>query len=151
MATTHSLAWSGRATPCTTTRRHGPIPPRPAFIALATDGVCFPSARLAGVGEWEGMQNARGLLDLDQGSMTIYKNDEKMGVMVPEGLTGPYSWAMTAGLEGNEVDAQDVGTSVRIESGQAPASPTEEELAAEKAWQDESDGVNAPPSDSDDD
>jgi hypothetical protein len=29
------------------------------------------------------------LLDLDQGSMSIWKNDVKMGVMHAEGLTGP--------------------------------------------------------------
>ena len=33
------------------------------------------------------------LLDLDQGSMTVWKNDEKLGVMQAEGLSGPYCWA----------------------------------------------------------
>ena len=35
------------------------------------------------------------LLDLDQGSMTIWKNDEKLGVMQREGLTGPLCWVVS--------------------------------------------------------
>ena len=37
------------------------------------------------------MQGARisMLLDLDQGSMTVWKNDVKLGVMVAEGQSGP--------------------------------------------------------------
>ena len=65
------------------------------------------------------------LLDLDQGSMTVWKNDEKHVVMVAEGLRGPLCWAVEL-VSGN---------SVRIESAVAPASPTEEELVAAKAWQ----------------
>jgi hypothetical protein len=33
------------------------------------------------------------LLDLDQGTMTVYKNDERLGVM-STGLSGEYSWAV---------------------------------------------------------
>ena len=66
------------------------------------------------------------LLDLDQGSMTVWKNDTKLGVMQAEGLRGPLCWAAAL---------LDTGESVRIESAPAPASPTEEELAAAKAWQ----------------
>ena len=52
---------------------------------------------------WEGRQNTIGrpgdrigmLLDLDQGSMTVWKNDEKLGVMVAEGLTGPLCWGVS--------------------------------------------------------
>ena len=66
------------------------------------------------------------LLDLDQGSMTVWKNDEKMGVMVAEGLSGEYCWA---------VELYHADNSARIESAPAPASPTEEELTAAKAWQ----------------
>ena len=82
--------------------------------------------------DWEGMQGAdQGdrigmLLDLDQGSMTVWKNDEKLGVMQAEGLSGPLCWAVSLGYNGN---------SARFESAPAPASPTEEELAAAKAWQ----------------
>ena len=32
-------------------------------------------------------------LDLDAGSMTVYKNDERLGVMQESGLTGEYVWA----------------------------------------------------------
>jgi hypothetical protein len=33
--------------------------------------------------------------NLDQGSMTVYKGDEKMGVMVAEGLSSPLCWAVS--------------------------------------------------------
>ena len=87
---------------------------------------------------WEGRQGARKqgdrigmLLDLDQGSMTIWKNNEKLGVMVAEGLSGPLCWAVSMGTRLNLEEGQ----GVRIESVPAPASPTGEELAAAKAWQ----------------
>ena len=34
------------------------------------------------------------LLDLDQGSMTVYKNDKRLGVMAT-GLSGEYCWAVS--------------------------------------------------------
>jgi hypothetical protein len=45
--------------------------------------------------------------------------------MQAEGLTGPLCWAVSQHFEG----------SARIGSALAPASPTDEELAAAKAWQ----------------
>ena len=51
------------------------------------------------------------LLDLDQGTMTVYKNDERLGVMAT-GLSGEYSWA---------VPLLDAGDSARIEAAAAPA------------------------------
>ena len=33
------------------------------------------------------------LLDLDQGSMTVWKNGVKLGVMQAGGLRGPLCWA----------------------------------------------------------
>ena len=98
-------------------------------------GHCFFNTgggrRFPALSDWEGMQSSKQgdrivmLLDLDQGSMTVWKNDEKLGVMQTEGLTGPLCWAVSVvGLQ-----------SARIESPPAPASPTEEELAAAQAWQ----------------
>ena len=59
------------------------------------DGKCYPGGH-----NWEGRQTAREegdriglLLDLDQASMTVYKNDEWLGVMAT-GLSGEYSWAV---------------------------------------------------------
>ena len=55
---------------------------------------------------WEGMQGAVVgdsiglLLDLDQGNMTVYKNDEwlgRLGVMVSAGLSGEYCWYVQLG------------------------------------------------------
>ena len=93
--------------------------------AFGVDGHCFYST---GDGEcwcnpnahdWEGMQtaNVQGdrvgmLLDLDQGSMSIWKNGVKLGVMITEGLSGPYCWA---------VEMLEQGQSVRIESAALPA------------------------------
>jgi hypothetical protein len=100
-----------------------------------TSGMRFPEYSDSGGGyDWEGRQSAKEpgdrigiLLDLDQGSMTLYRNDdEKMGVMVAEGLSGPLCWAAATAYD---------RTSARIESAVAPASPTNEELAAVVAWQ----------------
>jgi hypothetical protein len=82
-----------------------------------------------GVGDrsWEGMQGAQKegdridmLLDLDQGSMTVYKNDERLGVMATGLSGGEYCWG---------VALTDEGTSARIDAAAAPASPTAKELA----------------------
>ena len=99
------------------------------------DGHCFyalsDGRREPGVHDWEGRQGASEgdhigmLLEFDQGSMTVWKNDVKLGVMQAEGLGGPLCWAVSLGEQGD---------SARIESAPAPASPTEEELAAEKMW-----------------
>ena len=62
------------------------------------------------------------LLDLDQGSMTVWKNDVKLGVMLAEGLSCPYCWAIVVARN-----------SVRIESAVAAASPTEEELSRQRS------------------
>ena len=77
------------------------------------DGACYPSYN-----HWEGRQNATELgdrigllLDLDQGTMTVYKNDERLGVMATE-LSGEYSWA---------VSMWDQGESARIEAAEVPA------------------------------
>ena len=98
-------------------------------------GHCFfdtyAGRRLPGRRAWEGRHPAMDqgdcigmLLDLDQGSTTVWKNGEKLGVMQAEGLTGPLCWGVSLGRNG----------SARI-AAPAPASPTEEELAAAKAWQ----------------
>ena len=106
--------------------------------ASCVNGHCLYYAgngqRYPGASAWEGMQTATEqgdrigmLLALDQGSMTVWKNGEQLGVMVAEGLTGPLCWAVSL--------YHGAGTSARIESVPAPPSPTEEELAAAKAWQ----------------
>jgi hypothetical protein len=98
--------------------------------AFTVDGHCFYDAgsgfRFPGENNWEGMQDAEEegdriglLLDLDQGTMTVYKNDERLGVMAT-GLSGEYSWAMALLYEGD---------SARIETAQVPASPTAAALA----------------------
>ena len=52
------------------------------------------------------------LLDLDQGSMTVWKNNVKLGVMWAEGLSGPLCWAVTLAY---------VHDSARIGSAPLPA------------------------------
>ena len=54
------------------------------------------------------------LLDLDQGSMSIWKNADKLGVMQAEGLRGPLFWSALLHRQGD---------SARIESA-------DDELAA---------------------
>jgi hypothetical protein len=104
--------------------------------ADSVDGHCFyytyDGYRCPGFRDWEGMQGAQKegerigmLLDLDQGSMTVYKNDERLGVMAT-GLSGEYCWAVS--MYGQE-------DSVRIAAAAAPASPTPEQLARAVAYE----------------
>ena len=76
---------------------------------MIVDGhCCYYTAsgrRLPGNSDWEGKQTMRKqgdrigtLLDLDQGSMTVWKNDVKLGVMQTEGLTGPLCWGLSRSL-----------------------------------------------------
>ena len=102
-------------------------------------GHCFYSTydgrRFPGNTAWEGMQGVKQggqgdrvgmLFDLDQGSMTVWKNDVRVGVMQADGLSGPLCCGVSVLTQGD---------SARIESGAAPPSPTEEEPAAAMAWQ----------------
>ena len=65
--------------------------------------------------------------------MTVWKNDVKLGVLQAERLSGPLCWAVSMYYS---------GSSARIESAVAPASPMEEELPqrhgrrepAERGW-----------------
>ena len=76
--------------------------------AEEVDGHCFYAtgdgrrwpANAHGRRNWEGMQGVEEpgdriglLLDLDQGSMSVWKNDIMLGVMQAEGLSGPLCWA----------------------------------------------------------
>ena len=76
------------------------------------NGLRYPGQR-----DWMGKQGAEQgdrigmLLDLDQGSMTVWKNDVKLGVMVAKGLRGNLCWAVTLGMAGD---------SARIESAPLP-------------------------------
>jgi len=96
--------------------------------AFNVDGHCFyytrSGNRLPGRHAWEGMQGARKqgdsigmLLDLDQGSMSIWKNGELLGVMQAEGLTGPLCWGVSMGFQ---------RCSVRIESAAVPVTINED-------------------------
>jgi hypothetical protein len=88
--------------------------------AHSVDGHCFYSTH-AGHHypgrRWEGMQGMKDgdrigmLLDLDQGTMTVYKNDERLGVMAT-GLSSEYSWAVSLYVQGH---------SARIDSPELPA------------------------------
>eukprot|EP01043_Picozoa_sp_COSAG02_P079420 COSAG02_NODE_18364_length_943_cov_1.696682_1_plen_163_part_01 len=104
--------------------------------AYDADGHCFyhpnNGHRFPGNQKWEGMQHAREqgtrigmLLDLDQGSMTVWKNGEQLGVMQSAGLSGPLCWAVSlprgATLTIEEVDEK----SARIESALVPPSPSD--------------------------
>eukprot|EP01046_Picozoa_sp_COSAG06_P044255 COSAG06_NODE_5934_length_3200_cov_29.593035_4_plen_146_part_00 len=77
-------------------------------------GHCFYSTysgkRCPGASEWEGRQTATEegdriglLLDLDAGSLTVYKNDARLGVMQESGLTDAagYRWAVAMWTKGD--------------------------------------------------
>ena len=97
--------------------------PRGGEGVYNVDGHCFyrtgDGARFPGRISWEGGQAAKAgdrigiLLDLDQGSMTVWKNGEQLGVMQAEGLTGPLCWAVL-------LNSGSRGDSARIESAPAP-------------------------------
>ena len=46
------------------------------------------------------------LLDNDEGSLTVYKNDECCGVMQHSGLTGQYRWAVSLHKKGHSVSIE---------------------------------------------
>ena len=80
--------------------------------AVWLDGHCFffthTGNRWPNDREWEGQKSARTagdriglLLDLDQGSLTVYKNSVRLGEMVQGGLGGEYCWAVSLGEETN--------------------------------------------------
>eukprot|EP01046_Picozoa_sp_COSAG06_P032103 COSAG06_NODE_3183_length_5718_cov_83.394910_4_plen_336_part_00 len=116
----------------------GEDPSRDCPEADAVDGHCFyavgSGSRYPAQHDWEGRQYAREgdriglLLDLDQGTMTVYKNDERLGVMAT-GLSGEYSWAVSMHLG--------LGDSMRIEAAAAPTCPSVDELAQEGAYEKE--------------
>ena len=102
--------------------------------AHQADGHCFYGAvngfrhQLGeATGNWEGSQSAdQGdtiglLLDFDSGSLSVFKNAQRLGVMAT-GLEGAYSWAVSLDHE--------YGKSVRIKPAPAPAAPTAAEVAA---------------------
>ena len=90
----------------------------------ATASTTRHGRRFPGGHAWEGRQAAKEgdrigmLLDLDQGSMTVWKNDEQLGVMRGRGAD------RSALLGGLAWDA--VGDSARIESAAVPAATSED-------------------------
>ena len=99
--------------------------------AHRANGHCFYSAvngwrEPVGHG-WEGSDSASEgdtiglLLDFDSGSLSVFKNGQRLGVMAT-GLEGVYCWAVSLDHE--------YGKSVRIRPAPAPAAPTLAEVAA---------------------
>jgi hypothetical protein len=77
--------------------------------------------------DWDGMQPFDGngeiglLLDYDDGSLTVYKNGVKLGIMA-EGLRGPFCWMVTAGKWFKSAD--DYHPQIKIERGAPPVEET---------------------------
>ncbi|EJK58218.1 hypothetical protein THAOC_21676, partial [Thalassiosira oceanica] len=71
--------------------------------------------------EWEGMESCHSgdavgmLLNLDEGTLTVYKNNRRLGVM-KDGLSGPYCWFVSL------VKSQTVTGAVSIKRGALPSS-----------------------------
>lgn len=82
---------------------------------------------------WEGMQTFEGcgkiglLLDYNDGTLTVYKNDIKLGFM-KEGLSGAYCWMVTVGswwgrssLASDSPSLAEESTArIKIDNGQLP-------------------------------
>ncbi|EJK59975.1 hypothetical protein THAOC_19748 [Thalassiosira oceanica] len=71
--------------------------------------------------EWEGMESCRSgdivgmLLDLEQGTLTVYRNNRRLGVL-KDGLSGPYCWYVSL------VKTRAVTGAVSIKRGTLPDS-----------------------------
>ncbi|EJK57260.1 hypothetical protein THAOC_22718, partial [Thalassiosira oceanica] len=71
--------------------------------------------------EWEGRESCQSgdtvgmLLNLDEGTLTVYKNNRRLGVM-KDGLSGPYCWSASL------VNRQTVTEAVSIKRGTLPDS-----------------------------
>ena len=81
------------------------------------------------------------LLNLSAGSLALYFNGERQGMLIPRGLVGPVKWAVEmATPEPSEVDGYDYHVSagncsaVNIESKAVPDPPADAVLATEAAW-----------------
>eukprot|EP01046_Picozoa_sp_COSAG06_P034120 COSAG06_NODE_3546_length_5201_cov_21.568013_1_plen_491_part_10 len=106
--------------------------------ARDVQGHCFyytyDGRRYPGGSDWEGRQTANEegdriglLLDLDAGSLTVYKNDERLGVMQESGLTDAagYRWAVALYVK---------GSSARIEGPLPVAAREEDQESLLRAW-----------------
>ena len=83
--------------------------------------------------DWEGMQSFERngkiglLLDYDEGTLTVYKDDIKLGVM-KEGLSGIYCWMVTVGSRWGRSSlasdspslAEESTARIKIDNGQLP-------------------------------
>ena len=76
----------------------------------AGDGHCYSHCWVEGTYDrktWDGMEELSGsysigmLLDLDEGTLSVYKNERKLGVM-KRGLAGHYCWVVSL-LKGSQV------------------------------------------------
>lgn len=73
---------------------------------------------------WPGMQSFEGfgkiglLLDCDEGTLTVYKNDIRLGVM-KEGLSGTYCWMVSVGSRWF-IPNEDRRPTIKIERGSPP-------------------------------
>ena len=119
--TTRPEAWVGVIRPGWEDRLFGHSYKGRCFYRTDTGGK-VPSAPSGGgaydVGsDWTGMKEAENgdriglLLDVDAGSLTVYLNDERLGVM-STGLTQYFRWA---------VRIRSATTTVRVDSAQIPA------------------------------
>lgn len=105
-----------------------------SFHFWGVDGVLVKNSHTAPVNKgiyWPGMQDIEDgdevglLLDLDQGSLAVYINGERRGLIVPEGLRGPYVWSL-------EMYADSSSPAI-IEAGLAPTVTKAEEEEFERA------------------
>ena len=82
------------------------------------DAECYTCEFNAEDFSWDGMESMSSgdemgmLLDLDEGTLSVYKNERKLGAM-KSGLAGPYCWVVSMGEK---------GVSITIKRGTLPSS-----------------------------
>ena len=98
------------------TKRWGDSPVYICVLGLKSGNCCYGGRRTFGGFGWNGQESFRigddigMLLDFDTGTLAVYKNERRLGVMRDK-LSGDFSWVASVKIP---------GTTVRIEKGPIP-------------------------------
>lgn len=110
-------------------------------------GHCFYDTRAGfrypGPVQWDGCDGARDgdriglLLDLKAGSLTVYKNEARLGMIISSGLSGEFCWAVCMYGQGSKVrmEAKPLPSEYEQAAALAAKQKEEEDLAAYEAEQ----------------
>ncbi len=115
--------------------------------AYDVEGHCFYDTRAGfrypGPLRWDGCEGARDgdrvglLLDLEAGSLTVYKNEARLGMITSSGLSGEFCWAVCMYGQGSKVqiEAKPLPSEYEQAAALAAKQKEEEDLAAYEAEQ----------------